>query len=130
HERLYANEACFGIAPGFIVQMFAATKPDLKPNIFNRYREKRAQVRRRRLLEVELQLGQQARDGAGLYRANGLAVSAAIKGLRAACATLFGHGPRLRDGQVAATASFSDFTRSVFSQEKEPSRPGLRPKWP
>jgi hypothetical protein len=24
----------------------------------------------------------------------------------------------------------SALTRSVFSQEKEPSRPGLRPKWP
>src|SRR4051812_25778104 len=31
---------------------------------------------------------------------------------------------------AAPTASFSALTRSVFSQAKEPSRPGLRPKWP
>ena len=35
-----------------------------------------------------------------------------------------------RDRRQAATASLSALTRSVFSQEKEPSRPGLRPKWP
>ena len=29
-----------------------------------------------------------------------------------------------------AAASLIAFARSVFSQEKEPSRPGLRPKWP
>ena len=49
-------------------------------------------------------------------------------------------GPRFRGDDLvvlvrktahaAFTAAFSAGTRSIFSQLKEPSRPGLRPKWP
>ena len=62
----------------------------------------------------------------GLLRANGLAAPPAEEGFGRAAFPALGHG----SVRQAATASFSPFTRSVFSQEKEPSRPGLRPKWP
>ena len=67
------------------------------------------------------------RDGPGIgvadRDADGLAVAAAEERFRGARGAIFGHSRN-----QAEIASLSAFTRSVFSQEKEPSRPALRPK--
>ena len=67
----------------------------------------------------------------GLHWPKRLAVPATVKRFRGSAAPLAGrHQVQAAARSLPFTASLRAFARSVFSQEKEPSRPALRPKWP
>ncbi len=125
-EGLDTDETDIRTTGCLVTQMFAATEADLQLDGRNLNGEKRCDIRRHRLGEVEAIVLQPFGKRRGLLRANGLAAPSAEKSFGRAALAALGHG----NGRQMAKASFNPLARSVFSQEKEPSRPGLRPKWP
>jgi hypothetical protein len=85
--------------------------------------EQLREVRRWRNRQIDPMDTQPAFEGNRLLWPDGLAVPAAEESFGRAARAIF---VVLR--RQAATASLSALARSVFSQEKDPSRPALRPK--
>jgi len=104
-------------------EMFAAAEADFQLERRNLCLEQGPEIGRRLRRQVDPVFAQAAFEGDRLLRAYSLAVPAAEETFgRPAWPVLC---VRWRQ---AATASLSALARSVFSQEKEPSRPALRPK--
>jgi hypothetical protein len=121
-----ADEAGAGRRGGLAGEMFAAAVADLD-DAARRLGEQRIEIERG-IAELDLQRGQDVAVERVLPAVQALAGAAAEEGARLAGGIQRVVGPG--QAQAALTAAFSDDTRSIFSQLKEPSRPGLRPKWP
>ncbi len=158
-ERFAPNETDLGLRARRCDKMFRPAKTDFEPDFADRLRKQysqiadrplgQAQARQQRLDQLLLPWPQPlanapAEKGASAeIRRVAVLVAIDVRGghgekiLRAlrpenAAGRSFWPRPaaKVKRALAQASAFFSASTRSVFSQEKLPSRPGLRPKWP
>src|SRR4051812_14633097 len=105
-------------------EMFPAAEADLQSHSFDRIREEILRRLRGSRRKVDEECREQGGEPFGLLFAQRLPLAATEEGFgRAAPAFHVRHAAAL-----VLTASLRPFTRSVRSQENEPSRPALRPK--
>jgi hypothetical protein len=124
-EGLDADETGLRLLHRAMNEMFPATEADLETHASRPERGTGISAGRHGAARSTFNSGRTVSIRCDLLLAQRLALAPTEESLGRPCpAFLFRHSDQ------ALIASLSGLTRSSFSQEKEPSRPALRPKWP
>jgi hypothetical protein len=107
---------------GAMQQVLAAAEADFEHDALGRMPEQACERPGAGFVRSIFQSGNSGSSCSACRGLQRLAAAAAEKRLGRSRAAFAGH--------FTPRASFSGLTKLVFSQAKDPSRPGLRPKWP